>query len=92
LEKEEEEDTTPRTEQIAHRKKDSSDSLIMKHLTVVLGPPAKVVATDNKVIDKAPRHIVERGQETSPYLRKLEETYSEHLVQNPLEQWCWGEI
>jgi hypothetical protein len=76
-----------------------SDSLITKRLTVVLCPPVKVASTDDIVEDKAdehPEHVVKRGRrrdggraaEGDWEIDVLEETYSELLVQYPLEQWC----
>lgn len=41
------------------------DNFIMKLLTIVLGPPAKVAPTDDIIKDKAdqhPGHIVERSR------------------------------
>jgi len=77
----------------------SSDNLITKRLTVVLGPPVKVASLDDIVEDKAdecPGHVVkgsrrkhvDRATEGDWEINVLEETYSELLVQYPLEQWC----
>ena len=75
-----------------------SDILIRKRLTVVLCPPVKVASTDDIVEDKAdehkervvkggPRRYVGRAVEGDWEIDILEETYSELLVQYPLEQW-----
>jgi hypothetical protein len=79
--------------------KPSDTSLVTKRLTVVLCPPAKTASTDDIVEDKADEHkehVVKRGRrrygsrvaEGNWEIDVLEETYSELLVQYPLEQWC----
>jgi hypothetical protein len=68
----------------------------MKRLTVVLGPPVKVAATDDIIKDETDEHPerkVEgrrgrhgaRGGEEERKIDVLEEADPELLVQNPLE-------
>ena len=75
-----------------------SDILIRKRLTVVLCPPVKVASTDDIIEDKAdehkehvvngvPRRYAGRAVEGDREIDVLEETYSELLVQYPLQQW-----